>query len=1127
MSTTLGLDIGTTSIGWCLMHDRNGIIDAGSRIFPVGVQEDSYNKSFTEESKSIQRRMARGARRLNHRYKLRRRKLREMLVECDMLPDPSEVLTGKELYGLRKRALDGQVTPTELGRIFLLLNQRRGFKSSRKSQVAEDPKKLGETKSEMHEHTRLVREGGFRTIGEYFYSLYEQNASMENWRNPDEPVERIRDRFIFRKLYEEEFDAIWNAQKPYHPELLTDTLYQKIKLHVIYYQRPLKSAKHLVGKCRFEPTKRAAHVSTFPFQKFRLWQTLNNIRLTDAIRNQGPLTHQEKETLANALACRESIGKAEIKKLLGLGKMAAFGELERIKGNTTAAKLAKALGEQAYHALTSVQREKLWHILYLASDDEWLAEYLETKIERWLPGLSTEQKHALLETSFEDDYGRVSTKAIAKILPFLKQGMMYSEACTSAGYDHSRNDEDNSDRVLDEKIIRTNKEGDPITDLKNPLVMQTLSEMSRVVNAVIKRYGKPDTIRVELARSLNKSKKQREDVHKKNKDKQARREGHIAFLQERGFKSVSKGDLERFELFLELEHSETDLARLTTEVSSADFRKFAENVKPTDKTKYRLWHECGRISPYTGKPITLSALFSGAIEIEHILPYSRSMDNSFANKTLCERTFNAEKGNQTPAEYFSARPEEFRAFKERLKRLPDYKARRMLSALALEGNRPSDLANTSYAGKASVKILKRICKDVRSTNGAATARLRRLWGLNTILHNDGIDKKNRDDHRHHAVDAFVIANTSDWFINLLSQCSKLHNGRLDIEDLQTSEAGRALLQAAGAGVLMEADPLGLQEAVDPVTGEIHSGGIPGPYQVFRKDLEERLSRMFVSFRNNKRLISTRQNLYRYSRPKNGEKRRSVSTSVRGPLHEETIYGQIQNPWTGKMDFVVRKVVGSFTKLKEFEKIVDPAIRKILIDHVASHGGEANMKESMKREIFMISKDGKKRIPIRTVRCSGGSSKLIQLRPKENPNLFVDSGSNYCIGIYHDPETGKRDFQTVRFYDATQRALKKEPLLPKQKNGLPLECILRQKDLVVVYDKSADEIEWSDQQKLFNSLYRVRKFNFDLTNPYLVLDRHQVARIDDKNDREQFIRIQSSSNLRVILVRVDELGAIYR
>ncbi len=351
----------------------------------------------------------------------------------------------------------------------------------------------------------------------------------------------------------------------------------------------------------------------------------------------------------------------------------------------------------------------------------------------------------------------------------------------------------------------------------------------------------------------------------------------------------------------------TNLKNIAGGIDLAEFRKFANNVKPSDQQKYKLWLECGRISPYTGKIINLSQLFSGSIQVEHIIPYSRTMDNSFANKTLCEQDMNAAKGNLTPYEFFSRDPEQLKEFKKRIQRLPASKQDKMLAPDVPKEFSPNMLASTAYIAREARKVLRRVCKDVRVTDGQITSLLRRFWGLNNILDPNRENEKSRDDHRHHAIDAFVIANSDDYWINLINRAASFDaQGRMHLDKMREFPEGRALLEAAGIGVPMEPDPLGLQQHVNPLTGEILAGGMPGPYLDHRHNLENALSQILISYRNQKRLLSPKKNSYRYSKSTVRVQKVQKSISVRGPLHAEYIFGQIENPYTSKLEYVIRK-----------------------------------------------------------------------------------------------------------------------------------------------------------------------------------------------------------------------------
>ena len=1081
MSTTLGLDIGTNSIGWCLIENEKSIKDIGVRIFPVGVKEDDYNKSGSEISKNATRRQARGIRRLYDRYKQRRKQLKKMLSKLDMHPNIEEVLLAKELYSLRKKALDDQIELNELGRILLLLNQRRGFKSSKKdNKSSETAKERSELKIKMNELSKKVEDGGFRTIGEYFYSLF-QNENIENWHNADEPLERIRTRFVYRKLYETEFDFIWERQKEFYPEILTEENYKKIKDNCLFYQRPLKSQKHLVAKCRFEKTKRVAPKSCYEFQEFRIWQTLSNIRVTDGNRFRDFLTIEEKNILASELEKNKDLTQAKLKKLIGLSSRAQFNEIpERLKGNTTSAKLCDALGEDFFMSLSNEQKYKLWHTLYYANDEEWLSEYAINGLN-----LNEEQAERYVEIELEPDYCNISNKAIEKILAHLKLNHDYTNACAAVGYHHSFDEEvDSKDRILQDKIIRTKDD-----ELRNPLVQQAVSETIRLVNAIINEHGKPERIRVEFARSLKKPKDVREKMKRKNDEKEKRRNEYVEYLKQNanvtGLTRIGKADILKFELWLEMEFNQSELKKINRNIDVEEFRKFAMNIKANDKEKYALYLECGRICPYTGEVINLSDLFSSEVEVEHIIPYSKCMDDSFGNKTLTKRWFNAAKGNQTPFEYFKGKPNHWKEFQERIKSFPDSKQEKFTTETVPDGFLNSQLTNTAYIAKESRKKLKTICKDVRVTNGQATSLLRRFWGLNDILNDTGENTKSRDDHRHHAIDALVIANTTENYINKLSQESQFdYTGRMILKDVKF------------------------------------------PYPNFKLEAVEKLSKLLISYRNKKRLITAKQNKYIHSKKKIQPQK---SLSIRGALHEESFYGSINNPHTGVQNFVIRKPISLLTSVKQIEKIVDPTIKEIIKNHVNNNGGETNIKKALDPQtnpVFINSKDGLKKIQIKNVRVIDNAESMIQLRPKENPKLFVSSGNNYCIAIYENEETGKRDYETVSFFEATQRALNKKPLVNNSKGDKKLLMTLSQKDLVVVYDLHKDEINWDNQRDLFNKLYRVVKFSGSQIN----LALHNYAKVNSDKPKEYptgVVLIKTTSTLKAVKARITITGKIIR
>lgn len=1081
MPTTLGLDIGTTSVGWCLMQDKKKIIDLGVRIFPIGVNEDTYNKSFVEESKNITRRNARSSRRVNYRYKLRRERLIKKMKELGMMPNEKLMykMNAESLYALRKKAVYEKVTLQEIGRILYLLNQRRGFKSGKKEKSIDDSsdKELTEYYEKLSETEKKLKDSGCKTIGEYFYTLFKKAKKEKNWHNPDEPIERIRTQLVFRKLYEEEIDKIWETQQKFYPKILTEENKEEIKEKIIFYQRPLKSQKHLISKCRFEPNKRCAPKSSFEFQEFRMWQNINNLRVTDGERFRDNLTIDEKIKLANELQYLKELSQANIKKLLGFSRQARFGDIEdKLPGNHTYSQLCNALGKEYFEKIPSEDKFKIWNTLFFADDYEWLYNYALHKLK-----LSEEQSKNLLKVNihYNQDYANLSIKAVRKILPYMKEGYDYYESCQkiyeetgNTNYNLSKTQEEKkSERELKEKITVNDKDA-----IRNPLVNKSINQAIKVVNAVIEQYGRPKRIKIEFARELKKPKNVREKIHSRSRNKNLLRDAYRKFLEDKLRRKVNAADIIKFELWLEMERKLDNYS----EIDLKEFKKFSKNVNPNDKEKFRLWIECGGISPYTGKVINFSKLFSSEIEVEHIIPYSKSLDNSFINKTLCERKFNSIKGNKTAFQYFKERPDEKKYFLQRIKHFNDEKQRRFLLETVPDDFLNSQLPNTSYIANELRDRLFDVCDNIRITNGQATSVLRRFWGLNKILNPDGKNEKSRDDHRHHAIDALVIVNTEQRNIQQLSNETKFnYEGRL--------------------------------KNIEPI--EI-------PYLNFFKDSNEKLSTALISYENKKRLITKRRNLYRYSKTKPKDRK---NISIRGRLHEETNYGIIYNNKLKDELYVHRKPVEELT-IPELEKIVDGEIKKIIKEHIDKHKGIGALK---KEPVYIFSNDGLKKIQIKSVRIVNTDKNLEQLKPNENKKLYVSPGSNYKIAIYEDRDTGKRDFKTLTFYKAAINKLKKEPLFQKHLNGKELLYSLTHKDMVLVYDNHPDEINFDDRKELFKRLYQVVKFD---VNGNIVLTIHNLSNVKSDKPKEYKLGIvlkKRFSTLKALKVRLDILGNIIK
>lgn len=744
----LGLDIGTNSVGWAVIECRNDdacepckILAAGARVFPRSV--DGAVESGKEVSLNQARRAARQHRRLAQRRARRLLKIARLLQSHGLLP-PGDLNEQREaffnaldrqlrekeyphtwLYRLRAKALDEPLFPYALGRALYHLAQRRGFLSNRKTEGKEQiQKEQKNMKTQIHELEKKIIDAKCRTLGEYLSKL-------------DPQSERIRSRWTSRRMYQEEFEALWEAQKRYHPHLLTDDF--KKQLHkALFYQRPLKNQKFLVGKCTLEPKKRRARKALLISQEFRIHKTLNNLYVVESPRNpERPLAPEEKEKLLQELQRKKSISWSKIKQLLKLSKETVFnlekqGE-KHLKGNQTAASIIEVVGEEQWNRWNHEEQEQIVHDLLSFEKEEALKKRARNKWD-----LTEKQAKDFSKITLEEGYLKYSQAALRKLLPELKKGISENEAIHKLY--PSVSEHPPVQDVLPPFVERFSSE------IRNPLVLRALSETRKVVNAVIAKWGKPAFIHVELARDLKRNRREREEENKKNRKRQAKREQIQEELKKHGI-DPSREDIE----------------------------------------KYLLWEECNETCPYTGKKIALHQLFGPEpeFEVEHIWPIQRSLDDSFLNKTLCHTSENKNKGNRTPWEAYHDTPR-WDEIIHRVKNFKgdarDEKLRRFLADAVSDDFVSRQLNDTRYAAKLALKFLgilygnntQGVSQDGRrriiASRGGLTGLLRKKWELNKILNEENI--KSRDDHRHHALDAIVVAATDHGFISRIQNTSK-------------------------------------------------------------------------------------------------------------------------------------------------------------------------------------------------------------------------------------------------------------------------------------------------------------------------------------------------------------------
>lgn len=705
-SYTLGLDIGANSVGWSVVEKANrpSIVDVGVRVFPEGVDRDT--KGF-EKSKNAGRREARGARRVHQRRRKRRALLVQELRVAGLLPGAKEelerLLNETDPYTLRAKGLDERLELYEFGRVLYHINQRRGFKSNRKEAKTKEEGKISKGAGELQARIDEVR---CRSLGEYF-------ASVE----PEE--QRIRGHYTFRSMYEEEFDLLWGKQAEYYPEILTDKLRKRIRDEIIFYQRPLKPTDDLIGDCELEEGQKRCPRGDWYARRFRILQDVNNLRLIEPDGQTRELEPEERKKVLEALAKSKQVSFSALRKKLGLLETERFNaeyeinekgkRVEKLNGDVFSAVMRnkKVFGIKQWDSLSEEEKIKINDAFVEMEDDE-LVEFLMGE-----SGLNEEQVEAALKVEVPRGYMMFSRRAIKKLLPLMEQGKRTDEALKEMYPDRGKMVGELKDRL------------DFPDDVRNPLVNRAMFEVRKVVNAILREYGTPGRIKIEMARDVKGNSRERAEEHWKiQANKKRNEEVRTRLIEDMNILNPTRDDV----------------------------------------IKYKLWQECGKLCPYTGKHISQAALFgpNPEFQVEHILPYSRSLDDSYMNKTLCCVIENRKKSDQTPYEYYGTDENKFEELKQRVNAsaMPYWKKKKFWQKeINTEEIISRELNDTRYITREAVKYLKQVCRNVTGTRGKVTSELAHQWGF----------IKDRSDHRHHAVDAVITAVTEQRHLRELGQ----------------------------------------------------------------------------------------------------------------------------------------------------------------------------------------------------------------------------------------------------------------------------------------------------------------------------------------------------------------------
>lgn len=1068
----LGLDIGTNSIGWWLYETDGhgasaritGVIDGGVRIFSAS-DKGAGRDPKSGASLAVDRRAARAMRRRRDRYLRRRATLMKVLANAGLMPaDPKQAkeLTALDPFALRAKGLDEALPLTHLGRALFHLNQRRGFKSNRKTDRGDN--ESGKIRDASARLDQAIMASGARTYGEFLYMRRQRAAdprhvptvrtrlSVANRDGPDGKEEAGYDFYPDRRHLEEEFQKFWEAQAKHHIQL-TDAL-RDLVFEKIFFQRPLKEPK--VGLCLFSAERRLpkAHPLT---QRRVLFETVNQLRVTADGRETRPLTMDERNQIIHALDNKKPTAslKSMVMKLPALAKVLKLRDGERFTLETG---VRDAIASDPVRASLShpdrfgprwstLDADAQWEVISRIRKVQSEAEH--AALVDWLMqchALDRAHAGATANAPLPEGYGRLGLTATTRILEKLQAKVIpYSEAVTACGWHHSdQRTGECLDRlpyygeVLDRHVIpgTYDENDDEITRygrITNPTVHIGLNQLRRLVNLIICTYGRPDQIVVELARELKQSEAQKKEAMKRIRDTTADAIRRSETLREHGVKDTGHNRM---------------LLRLFEELGPA--------IGP-------------RCCPYTGTPISAAMVLNGECDIDHILPYSRTLDDSFSNKTLCLKEANREKRNQTPYEAWGGDPARWAIIEANLKNLSERKTWRFAPDAMARFEAENDfldraLVDTQYLARISRAYLDTLFPKgghVWVVPGRMTEMLRRHWGLNALLSDaerGAVKTKNRTDHRHHAIDAAVIAATDRSLINLISK-------------------------AAGQG-----------EAAGQ-SAELIARDTPPPWEGFRRDLDKRLARIIVSHRADHGRIDM-------------EGRKAGKDSTAGQLHNDTAYGVVDDHTVVSRAPLLSLKPGDIEITTKGKNIRDPQLQKALA--VATKGKEGKEFERALGD-FSI-KDGPYQglRRVRLIETLQKSARVeIGLTEKGKPLKAYKGDSNHCYELWRMPN-GKIVPQVVTTYEAHAGAE------PRPHPAAKRIFRVFKKDMVALERNGTAYIGYVQSMHIKNGL---------LIAPHM--EANADARNRDKTDPFKFLQMGTSTlvSAKIRRVIVDEIGRV--
>ena len=1084
MKYRLGLDLGVSSIGSAVLaldeqNNVQDIVDAGVRIFEV---------SDGAEDRRAKRSARKNLIRTKKRLELLAQKLYENQLWVSPNPEGTDNLKSKSPYKIRFDALNEKLENQNfVGRAILHIAKHRGagFVSAAQEMEEEDLDAGEKSKKKQTAYELLashLKETNSRTIGEFFWKrILESYEKDENGEHPKVKLRTVRqksgmvDYALPRYLVKDEFRQIWDKQAEYFPQMQKAGLKQEI-YDILFYERP--AAPYATGKCiyfRNEDRLLKAH----PLSELRrIYEEVNNIRILSDT-NKRPLTLEERDKIINELLLQgENAGSKSIKKLLKLSAQQKisidgdkdkpikaylysrpeFAEIEYIK-NLSEAEFAEFIEFLANPVNPNDKNGRLYNEdeliaqlkVILKIDDEKNISDLLIKLPKGRGMLGVSATKIILEKLKENVVShREITDKLAKEDPrFMAEEEIARQnqgKCFELPYYGEILQTDT--QPLPPLVIKNNKslklEEIKWGKMANPAVHMILNQIRLVVNEIVRIYGRPYDIHVELGRDVGMSTDKQKQFETAQKANEKLNEEAKKYLQEHHIYVTGQNIL-----------------------------------------KYKLAKEQGWKDAYNPTQ-GISRNFTG-FEIEHIIPQARGGTDTYNNLCLVSRSDNEAKKDDFAYDYFvkTKSPEVLREILKNARANTPGKAWRFEADAREQYEDEGDkeettrhMTDTRYVSKLTARYLRAIvdCADanevsqnrILAVKGSQTSELRRRWNLlgleydlmgikiprflywfNKKTGEISYERKNEDgwryernpewsdkpriDHRHHAMDAITVACTTRALVKRLSNEEKLRHMPTPLP--MTSVASVA----------------DFRRRVLEVLREVKISYKPDHNKLGQFHEETGKVKLCKNPDNPNNLITV------YSR--------KILQVVKSPKDLDKIFipASVKDSWNEKIAEDRVKQAKLVEDFKQYWDIATQILQEENEKDVADGKKERRITDGLiAAKTFHILLD-KKLWKGDKIKCYENVSSFVFVKKH---NLVYKSGNNHCVDFYE--KDGKVGWEVIKRFDVNQA-----DFIPQwKKDGGKLIWSVQQRDMLEL----DTPVEWASYTDKPRCLAKVKKFS---------------------------------------------------